>query len=164
MGKILILYFSKTGNTKEMAQSVANGIDEAKHEVLIKDITESEPEIMLEYEGIIVGSPTYYGTVCAEIKEFFDKSVKFHGKLEGKVGAAFTSAGSRGGDESTVLNLLQIFLVHGMIIQGSPSGNHYGVLAEKSPGDREKEECRKWGQKTAQLVQRLNQDDKSLGS
>ena len=51
---------------------------------------------LLKADGIILGSPTYYGTMAAEMKAFIDRSVKYHGKLEGKIGGAFSSGGGLG--------------------------------------------------------------------
>ena len=82
MIKILVLYYSKTGNTKKMAEYIVEGVTESNLEVSLKSVEKCEPEIMLDYEGIIVGSPTYYGIVSGPIKNFFDESVKFHKKLE----------------------------------------------------------------------------------
>jgi NAD(P)H dehydrogenase (quinone) len=66
---------------------------------------------------IIFSSPTYYDDASAPMKKLFDRSVKIHGKLEGKIGAGFTSSGSvASGAETIPLSLLQAMLIHGMII------------------------------------------------
>ncbi len=63
--------------------------------------------------------------MAAEIKKFIDESVKFHGKLEGKVGGAFSSSAQiGGGNETTIMDILKTLLIHGMIIQGSSKGDH----------------------------------------
>jgi NAD(P)H dehydrogenase (quinone) len=70
-------------------------------------------------DGIIMGSPTHYGQMSGKLEAFIDSSVKIHRKLEGKVGAAFTSSGgTTTGAETTLLAILETMLVHGMIIQG----------------------------------------------
>lgn len=113
---------------------------------------------MLVADGVIIGSPTYYGTMAAEIKQFIDESVKHHGALVGKVGAAFSSAGGPGGGaETTVLDILKALLIHGMIVQGDSRGDHYGPTAVGRPDERAAKECRRCGQKVAQLVKRLGQ-------
>ena len=78
------------------------------------------------------------------------------GKLEGKVGAGFASSGMLGGgNETTVLSILEALLIHGMIVQGDTGGGHYGPVAIGAPDERGTEECRKLGQKVARLVKKL---------
>ncbi|MFX1453030.1 MAG: flavodoxin family protein, partial [Promethearchaeota archaeon] len=96
-------------------------------------------------------SPTYYGTMAAEIKKFIDDSVKFHGKLEGKVGAAFSSAAITG-HETTVISILEALLIHGMIIQGDSKGQHYGATTVGKPDKNEAKWCQRFGQRVAELV------------
>jgi NAD(P)H dehydrogenase (quinone) len=111
----------------------------------VKDIT--------GYDGIIVGSPTYYGTMAAPVKEIFDKSVRFHGKLDGKVGGAFSSAANiGGGNETTITDIINAMLIHGMIVQGNPNGDHYGPVSIGSPDDRVRRQCREYGKRIALLV------------
>lgn len=153
MAKILIIYYSKTGNTKEMAEQVACGIKKEGVDVQIKDVGDVKVDELLKYEGIIIGSPTYYGTMAASIKKLLDESVEFHGKLDGKVGAAFSSSANiGGGNETTILDILNAMLIHGMIIQGDPSGDHYGAVAIGAPDNRSQRQCLKLGQRTARLV------------
>jgi NAD(P)H dehydrogenase (quinone) len=157
MAKVLIVYDSKTGNTEKMAFAVAEG---AKHvsgvEVVLKKTDQTSLEDLLEADGIIMGSPTYYGQMSAKLKALIDKSVKIHGKLEGKVGAAFTSAGGTAtGAETTILSILQAMLVHGMIVQGRSDNKHYGAAAVESPSKKELEHCKELGKKVANLVLKL---------
>ena len=120
MKSILIIYDSKTGNTKEMAYAIAEGIPEG-FQVKIQQASETSNEDLLTANGIIVGSPTYYGQMSGNIKTMFDETVKIHGKLEGKVGAAFASAGGIAtGAETTLLSILEALLVHGMINKNHP--------------------------------------------
>ena len=109
MAKLLVVYYSKTGNTKDMAQAVGEGAKNAGADVDVMGVGEiDDPTKLVDYDGIIVGSPTYYGILAAPMKEFLDESIKVHGKLEGKVGGAFSSCGIEGGgSESTVLSILQ---------------------------------------------------------
>jgi NAD(P)H dehydrogenase (quinone) len=94
--------------------------------------------------------------MAAQIKELFDDSVKFHSKLEGKVGAAFaSSANVGGGNETTVLDILNAMLIHGMIIQGDPQGDHYGAVAIGAPDSRATKQCVRLGSRIAKLVKRL---------
>ena len=157
MPLLLIVYDSKTGNTEKMAQAVAEGAREAEGiDVVVKRTENTSNEDLLRADGIIVGSPTYYGLMSAKIKELFDKSVKIHGKLEGKVGAAFTSSGGTAtGAETTLLSIIQAFLVHGMIVQGRAKNKHYGTAAVGAPSEKESKYCRAFGLQTAKLVTRI---------
>jgi len=157
MGRILVVYDSKTGNTEKMAFAVAEGAREV--EVIsasVKKVEEATLEDLCSADGIIMGSPTYYGLMSAKLKAFIDDSVKIHGKLEGKVGAAFTSSGGTAtGAETTILPMLQAMLVHGMIVQGRANDKHYGAAAVGSPRERELESCRELGKRVANLVTKL---------
>lgn len=156
MSKVLILYYSSTGNTKQMARFIEDGVKEERVDVKVKDIETADIEDMLAVDGIIIGSPTYYGTMAAPVKEFLDKSVAIHGKLDGKVGAAFSSSANiGGGNETTITNILNALLIHGMVIQGDPSGGHYGVVSIGTPDSRVENECRRMGKRVAKLVKKL---------
>ena len=156
MYKALVLYYSQSGNTKKMAESVVEGLKKEGLEAVLKEAKDTEVSELLKYEAIIIGSPTYYGTMAAEIKKLFDDSVSFHGKLDGKIGAAFaSSANIGGGNETTILDILNAMLIHGMIIQGSPQGDHYGPVAIGAPDTRAIKECVRMGSRVAKLVKKL---------
>lgn len=156
MAKILIIYYSKTGNTEEMAKAVGEGVNGEGVEVEVKKVEDTKADELLEADGIIIGSPTYYGGMAAPIKELFDESVKFHGELEGKIGGAFSSSANiGGGNETTIMDILKAFLIHGMIIQGTPEGDHYGPVAIGRPDKRSKSQCQDLGRRVAKLVKRL---------
>lgn len=156
MAKILIVYFSESGNTKKMAEYVKQGAEEAKAEVELKDVRKTDVEDLLKADGIIIGSPTYYGLPSAEIKRLLDDSVKFHGRLEGKVGGAFSSAANiGGGNETTIMAILEAMLIHGMVIRGTSTGDHYGPVSIGSPDDRVKKQCIALGKRVAELIVRL---------
>jgi NAD(P)H dehydrogenase (quinone) len=138
-----------------MAESIVEGINKEGIEPVIKAVKDVDVNELLKYEGIIIGSPTYYGTKAAEIKKLLDESVKFHGKLDGKVGAAFSSSANiAGGNETTILDILNAMLIHGMIIQGDPLGDHYGPVAIGEPDDRSIRECTRLGSRVAKLVKK----------
>lgn len=156
MPKILVIYYSLSGNTKQMADSIGEGAKKEGVEVEVKDISRVSVDELTQYDGIIIGSPTYYGSMAAPIKKLLDDSVKFHGKLDGKIGAAFaSSANIGGGNETTILDILNAMLIHGMIIQGDPSGDHYGAVAISSPDARATKQCLRLGSRIAKLVKRL---------
>jgi NAD(P)H dehydrogenase (quinone) len=157
MAKALVIYYSRTGNTKKMAESVAEGIKNEGMEVVIKEAKDVDADELLNYDAIAIGSPTYYGSMASEIKNLLDESVKFHGKLEGKIGAAFaSSANVGGGNETTILDILNAMLIHGMIIQGDPQGDHYGAVAIGAPDSRATKQCIRLGSRIAKLAKKLS--------
>ncbi|MDP8260751.1 MAG: flavodoxin domain-containing protein [Candidatus Kappaea frigidicola] len=157
MPTILVTYYSRGGNTKMMAEGVKEGIEAENVTCVIKPVNEVKIEELLDYKGIAIGSPTYYGDMAAEVKKLLDDSVKLHGQLEGKIGAAFSSSANiGGGNETTILSILRALLVHGMIIQGDSSGDHYGSVSIGSPDKRAKEESLRLGKRLAQLAKRLS--------
>jgi NAD(P)H dehydrogenase (quinone) len=156
MAKVLIAYYSRTGNTEKMAELIAEGVKAEGVEAVVKSVEVTVPDDLLEYDGIVIGSPTYYGTMAWQIKKLIDDSVKFHGKLDGKVGAAFASAANiGGGNETVIMSILSAMLIHGMVIQGDPSGDHYGRVSINAPDTRVKSQCRDMGRRIARLVKRL---------
>jgi len=153
---ILVVYYSRSGNTEKMARAVGEGVQAEGVTAIVKPVSETRVEELLEVEGLILGSPTYYGTLAAPIKQFIDESVKYHGKLVGKVGGAFTSSGGAGGgNETTLLSMLQALLIHGMIIQGTSSGDHYGPVSVESPDDKALDRCKALGSRVATLAKAL---------
>jgi len=156
MSKVLIAYFSSTGNTQKMAELVAQGATDAKADVTLRPIQEVHAADLLDYDAIVIGSPTYYGAPAAAVRQLFDDSVKLHGKLEGKVGAAFTSSANiGGGNETTLLAILQSMLIHGMILRGNSKGDHYGPVSIAAPDTRVEKQCRELGRRTAELADKV---------
>lgn len=157
MAKILVCYYSRTQHTEHMAQAVVRGATQVEGvEVDLKQVGQVKAADWLDYDALIVGSPTYYGTMAAELKALFDESVAFHGKMEGKVGAAFaSSANIGGGNETTILDILNAMLIHGMVIQGSSQGGHYGPVAIGDMDARAREECVNLGRRVATLALKL---------
>jgi len=158
MAKMLICYYTRTKHTEHMAQAIAEGAGEIEGvRVDLKAVDKVPAADLLEYDAIVMGSPTYYGTMAAELKKLLDESVAFHGQLDGKVGGAFaSSANVGGGNETTVLDILKAMLIHGMIIQGTPSGDHYGPVAIGDVDGRAKEGCLKLGRLVANLAVKLH--------
>lgn len=159
MPKVLIGYYSKTGNTEAMAAAIEETIKEEGLGVVRKSVERIEAQELLEYDAIILGSPTYYGTLAWQVKKLLDDSVKFHGKLTGKIGAAFSSAANiGGGNETTILSILEAFLIHGMVVQGEAKGDHYGPVGIGSPDERALKCCKRLGKSVAALVKRLGKE------
>ena len=157
MAKVLIVYYSRSGNTAKMAELVAEGAREVQGaDVTLKKVAEVDPKGLAQYDAIVCGSPTYYGLMAAEMKALFDQSVVLHGRLEGKVGGAFTSAANLGGgNETCIVSILQAMLIHGMIVQGTSQRDHYGPVAIGAPDERAAGECHKLGRNVASLAARL---------
>ncbi|MEM2169132.1 MAG: NAD(P)H-dependent oxidoreductase [Candidatus Bathyarchaeia archaeon] len=158
MVNILIVYDSKTGNTKRAAHLISEGVRSAGDvKCVVKRVDETSLNDLLEADGIIIGSPTYFGLMSAKVKALLDKSVEIHGKLEGKVGAAFTtSGGTATGAETTLLSIIEALLIHGMIVQGNPEDKHYGLAVVEAPeSDEDKELCKEFGRRVARLTLKI---------
>ena len=154
MPKALVVYYSRSGNTEAMAQIISEAIGSEGIDVECKKVQETSIDELLDADGVIVGSPTYYGTMAAEVKKFLDDSVKHHGKLEGKVGAAFSSAHVTG-HETTVISIIEALLIHGMIIQEDPQGYHYGATSLLKPDSKVADACKRFGKRVAGLVKKV---------
>jgi len=143
MAKVLVLYYSSWGHIEQMAYAAAEGAREAGAEVVVKRVPELVPteiaqaahyktdqkapiatvEELPEYDAIIIGTPTRYGTMTAQMKNFLDQTggLWAQGKLIGKVGSVFTSTATQhGGQEATILTTLPVLLHHGMVVVGLP--------------------------------------------
>ncbi len=106
MAKVLVVYYSLSGNTKQMAEAVAQGAREvADTEVVLRTGIEATLDDLLECDGIAVGSPDYFSYMAGGLKDFFDRCYyPSQGKVTGKPAVAF---GSAGGPPTTVLNCLE---------------------------------------------------------
>ena len=143
MTKVLVLYYSSYGHIEKMAGAVAAGAREAGAEVAIKRVPELVPEDvarksgfkldqaapvatvdeLADYDAIILGLPTRFGNMPAQMKNFLDQTggLWAKGKLVGKVGSVFTSTATQhGGQESTILSTHTVLLHHGMVVVGLP--------------------------------------------
>ena len=157
--QILILHYSRTGNTQKLAQVIAEGVSEvAGVSALVKKTDEVTKDDFLAADGIIAGSPVYFGVMAAELKKVFDDFVGIRTKMEGKVGAAFaTSADPSGGKETTMMSIIQTLLIYGMVIVGDPMSatGHFGVACVGAPDGRAEKNGRKLGRRVAELVKML---------
>jgi len=156
MAKGIVIYYSRSGNTKQMGEMIAKSMNDAGLETECKSIDKVKVDDLLKYEAIVVGSPTYYGGMAAQIKQLIDDAVVKHGQLDGKVGAAFTSSANiGGGNETTVLDILHAMIINGMVIQGDPQGDHYGPVSIGKPDQRVDKLCARWGKRIAELTIKL---------
>ncbi len=157
MSDVLLIYDSKSGNTEKVARLVAEGVKQVENvNCVLRKVDEASLDDLLKADGIIIGSPTYYGTMSGKIKTFLDNSFEIHGRLEGKVGAAFTSSGgTASGAETTILSILQALLIHGMVIQGTHHAQHYGLAIVGAPKEKDQTACREFGTRIAQLTAKI---------
>ncbi|MEZ2132339.1 MULTISPECIES: NAD(P)H:quinone oxidoreductase type IV [unclassified Sinorhizobium] len=143
MAKVLVLYYSSYGHIETMAYAVAEGAKSVGADVTVKRVPELVPEEvakashykldqaapiatvdeLADYDAIIVGAGTRFGTVASQMRNFWDQTggLWFSGKLVGKVGSAFTSSATQhGGQESTILGFITTFMHQGMVVVGLP--------------------------------------------
>ncbi len=155
---MLICYYTRTKNTEHMAEAVAESAKEIDAlEVEVKPVSEVKARSLLDYDAIIMGSPTYYGTMAAEVKQLLDESIAIHGQLAGKVGGAFSSSANvGGGNETTVMDIIKAMLIHGMVVPGSASGDHYGPVAIGDVDERARKQCLNLGKLVGQLTVKLH--------
>ena len=156
MPKVLVVYYSRTGNTKKMAELITEGVQQTGVDVDLKKIADVNVDDLVGYDAVVMGSPTYYGGPAHQIRKLIDESVKFHGRLAGKIGGSFTSSANiGGGNETTILNILNAWLVHGMVVIGISSGDHYGPVSINSVDDRSSQICKDYGSKIGNLAKKL---------
>jgi len=158
MLKILVIYSSKGGNTRKLAEALAQGAKGEGIRVTVKSASETTMEDLADSHGIAMGSPVYFGVMSSELKDLIDRSVSVRGKLAGKVGTAFCSSGHpTGGKETTMMSILQAMLIHEMVVIGDPivAGGHYGVAAVGEPKDKVLEAAGKQGAYLAEVARRM---------
>ena len=155
MAKGIVVYYSRSGNTKEMAEIIGAAMNDAGLSTDCKSVDKVKADDLLAYDAIVIGSPTYYGHMAGPIKELFDETVSFHGKLDGKVGAAFSSAANiGGGNETTIMGIIEAMLIAGLTVQGDPKGDHYGPVSIGKPDDRVRQQCERRGRRIAELTKK----------
>lgn len=143
MPKILVLYYSTYGHVETLATAIAEGARSvANVDVIIKRVPETmppdvakqygakldqvaavaDPKELGDYDAIIFGTPTRFGNMAAQMRNFLDQtgSLWAKGALVGKVGSVFTSTGTGGGNESTIISFVTTLLHHGMVFVGLP--------------------------------------------
>lgn len=158
--QVLIMYYSKSGNTRKLAEAIAGGVQDVKGVTcIVKAADEVTQEDFLNSQGIIAGSPVYFGTMAAELKSVFDRFVGLRSRMGDKIGAAFATSGDvSGGKETTLMSIIQAMLINGMIIVGDPldATGHYGVSCAGAPDSRTQANAAKLGKRVAELALRLH--------
>tara|TARA_B110000305_G_C19311778_1_gene574323 strand:+ start:112 stop:687 length:576 start_codon:yes stop_codon:yes gene_type:complete len=191
MKKILIIYYSKNGAIQKMSEKISRGINAVENsEAVIRtlpDIKDKSTAIANEdnilyatnedlanCDGLILGSPTYFGNMAAPMKFFLDGTSAewFNNTLSGKPAGVFTSSSSmHGGQETTLITMLIPLLHHGMIISGIPysekelhdtrtGGSPYGPThfsgdKENSLSNHEIKLCISFGSRVANIAKKL---------
>jgi NAD(P)H dehydrogenase (quinone) len=171
MTKVLVLYYSSYGHVERMASAVGEGVRDAGASVVVKRVPELVPEEvatrsaykidqaapvatpaeLADYDAIIIGTPTRFGNMAAQMKNFLDRTggLWAEDRLVGKIGSVFTSTGSQhGGQESTILSAHVVLLHLGLVIVGLPysfkgqlrmdeitGGSPYGASTLADDGD-----------------------------
>jgi NAD(P)H dehydrogenase (quinone) len=157
--QVLVLYHSKGGNTKKLAENIAEGVAAGGAEPVVKTTAKVTKDDFLNVAGVIAGSPVYFGVMAAELKKIFDDFVSTRRQMENKVGAAFASGGHHtGGKETTMFSIIQCMMIYGMIIVGDPmdASGHYGVGCVGSPDETASGDGFKLGKRVAELCGKLN--------
>lgn len=197
MTKILVLYYSMYGHIETMASAIAEGAGSVEGvEVTIKRVPEIMSEETLqkygaktgqsapiatvaelpEYDAIIFGTPTRFGSAAAQMRNFIDQTggLWAKGALVGKVASVFASTGTGGGNEATILTFIPTLLHHGMIFVGLPytcpeltdiselkGGSPYGAATiagpdgSRQPGEKELSMARFQSQHVATIAAKL---------
>lgn len=154
MGNILILYDSLSGNTKKMAQFVAEGVEGTGNVVKVLSVDEAAKEDIIWCDGIAVGTPTNMGIISWKMKKFWDEiGDDLWGKIDGRIGCAFsTQGGWGGGAELTCMSILTVLMNYGFLVFGTPDyvadgfTLHYGAVTVGEPRDKKSQDaCRKLG-------------------
>ena len=157
MAKAIVIYYSRSGNTKKMAEIISQAMNNSDLPTECKPISDISPEDIFSYDAIVIGSPTYYGQMAGPIKQLIDDLVSRHGQLDGKVGAAFTSSANiGGGNETTIMGIIEFMLISGMVVQGDPKGDHYGPVSIGKPDNRVEQQCTRRAQRIAELTKKLS--------
>ncbi len=198
MTKVLVLYHSSYGHIETMAEAVAAGAREAADtEVTVKRVPElvpedvaetsgmktdqaapvAEPAELADYDAVIFGTPTRFGNMSAQMRNFLDRTggIWAEGKLIGKVGSVFTSTATQhGGQETTITSFHTTLLHHGMVIVGLPysatgqtrmdeitGGSPYGATTlaagdgSRQPSENELDLARFQGRHVAEIAAKL---------
>jgi NAD(P)H dehydrogenase (quinone) len=199
MSKVLVLYYSGYGHIETMAEAIAEGARQvAGTTVTIKRVPELVPENiarssgmkleqaapiaspaeLADYDAIIFGTPTRFGNMASQMRNFLDQTggLWAKGALIGKVGSVFVSTASQhGGQESTILSFHTTLLHHGMVIVGLPysaaglvrmdeisGGTPYGATTlagadgSRQPSENELELARIQGRRVAEIAGKLS--------
>ena len=147
--KVLILYYSGSGNTQRMAKAIAEAMRSSDMNVTVEDVGKFDISLLPNYDTLVLGSPTYFSNVAWQVKKGIDESIVHYGggKLKGKVAGIFTSAGTMR-DGKDCLKMLEVALGfhHGMNVVE-------GILRTDGESDQEVEKrCQEYGKKLVKEI------------
>jgi len=109
-----IVYHSRSGHTEALARAVARALEELPLTVKVSRWDEAEPQELLRHDLIVLGSPTYFGNISAELKGFIDRSISVYRQLAGKRGGVFSTAGGADDLEKCLTALTWALEIHGI--------------------------------------------------
>lgn len=152
--KLSVIYYSKNGHTKEMAEIIKNAMmTEEGIEAEIFDLDNIDYDYIKESRAVVFGTPTYYANTCWQMKKWFDESWECN--LEGKIGAVYGTADYvQGGVANSMLTIINHLIVKGMLVYsgGSALGQpylHLGAVATKDRYEESKKEFEIFGKRIA---------------
>ncbi len=143
MPKILILFYSRTGNTEKMAKAVAEGASTVQG-IEVELVYHAPPETLSYYDAILVGAPTYHHDLTIDIKRLFEEAAEKGIKLEGKIGAAFGSYGWSGEAPRLVLEIMKS--------KFEMNVSEPQLLVKYTPDQAALEKCRELGKRVAERL------------
>ena len=156
---VMLLYDSRGGLVEQLADSISEGVQSVEGVTLRRlRIDEAPPEVLVECDALIVGSPNWSG-MTGKLKDWFDYSGDLweSGELAGKAAGCFTAGWSRSaGTEATLLQLMHLVLSHGMILVGLPwtprmriAGSYYGATAHGAVTEDDRAQARALGERVS---------------
>jgi NAD(P)H dehydrogenase (quinone) len=197
MPKVLVLYYSMYGHVEQLAAAIAEGASLVKGvEATVKRVPETmppdvaaqygakldqaapvaSPKELGDYDAIMFGTPTRFGNMAAQMRNFLDQtgSLWVKGSLVGKVGSVFTSTGTGGGNESTIISFVNTLMHLGMVYVGLPyscpelsdisevkggspwgAGTIAGADGSRQPSEKELAQARFQGRHVASIASKL---------
>lgn len=169
--RILVVYYSRTGNTEQMAHGVIEGVKRVSGVVSkLKKVSEASKEDLETADGIILGCPTYFANLPGEMKTIMDNwNWKMKVDFTDKIGGAFTTAGGQVGGQGHVVVSLLLFMLNNRMIVAGPlyrndvSGSIWGesgaaaITGPLDPGvsDKELDGARRLGERIARITKKI---------
>lgn len=147
---LLVIYYTGKGSTKRMAEDIGKGAERLGVNVVVKDVEECGLDDLVEADGIVIGSPTYFSNVAWQVKRLIDESIALYRRghqLRDKVGGCFTSSGTLRDGKDCVKMLELAFGFHHKLKMVP------GII--RASGDREEEGsqiCQQYGMEIARQI------------
>jgi NAD(P)H dehydrogenase (quinone) len=145
MKRVILVYHSRSGNTKKVAVAISKGLNTGGIESTVRSVRTARNKDFLIAYCIGLGSPTYFRTISAELKRIVDKTVEIYGKLTGKKGFVFTSAGCAEDGKKCLKTLFEILDCHGITCLGR-------LLVVGKPTSKDLKRCYEFGKNLARKL------------